>query len=703
MARSLLLLLREQPYTCVRSIVINVSFNELALGSDLPTQRPAPSRPAEASTFATMMDEADARLSANDRASETRANVDTRDTGRADRPAAAEQPSSRDSTDAPAADAGARTTAPADSDKTATVRTDKTTTDASQDTAAAPRDTTTETATAPATTENTGETTSADITEQPAPPVAAPQDTAAQTPADDAAANAAQIIIPVPTAVLVQAPTQPATIAPTFTPATATAPISAPQMAAPVPQNNDSQPAQPLPQAAASQPAMPQTAPASASNPDDAALFAALTATAPAPSPATPTSTTPAATPAATNIPAPIAASVTSNAASSKPADKAGNLTAATLFAATALSQPVADSDHPPQLPVTPQATPATDTKPPSATSQTATPIVPQPNTTASAPTKATETPAPVDPTLRQANTAPATQPATSNAAPSTAAAPVPMTTATLAALIGSANIDITIDQAAAPAPLKPAPALANGMVAQFANAQSGETKTSTPTSLFGGVDGSATTQTAVPPQTAMAVAAAPVAQDVADDAKPKLAADGLVINAPAPTPGSHALHTAATDAASIASKPTVPNQPVFDQVAVHVAKAAAEGLDKINIKLKPISLGQIEVQLEVATDGRVHAVIAADKPETLDLLQRDARSLERALGDAGLRTDSGSLSFNLRGQNQQQFGGNSNFAGFGGAERASNDIALPVIDNSMRLGAYLNARAAAGGVDIRV
>ena len=38
-----------------------------------------------------------------------------------------------------------------------------------------------------------------------------------------------------------------------------------------------------------------------------------------------------------------------------------------------------------------------------------------------------------------------------------------------------------------------------------------------------------------------------------------------------------------------------------------------------------------------------------ADRPETLDMLQRDARVLERALNDAGLRADSGGLSFNLR------------------------------------------------------
>ena len=109
-------------------------------------------------------------------------------------------------------------------------------------------------------------------------------------------------------------------------------------------------------------------------------------------------------------------------------------------------------------------------------------------------------------------------------------------------------------------------------------------------------------------------------------------------------------------------------------------------------------------MQLDVAPDGRVHAVIAADKPETLDLLQRDARALERALNDAGLRADSGSLSFNLRGQNQH-FGdmpGNPGSAGRWGAA-ADRTPDMDLLNTTSRIGAYLNARAAAGGVDIQV
>lgn len=104
--------------------------------------------------------------------------------------------------------------------------------------------------------------------------------------------------------------------------------------------------------------------------------------------------------------------------------------------------------------------------------------------------------------------------------------------------------------------------------------------------------------------------------------------------------------------------KPPVPPRLVTNQVAVQIQKAAAHGSDRINIQLKPAELGRVEVQMDVAKDGRVTAVISAERSETLDLLQRDARALQNALNDAGLRTDSDSLSFNLKGQNQAQSDG---------------------------------------------
>ena len=86
----------------------------------------------------------------------------------------------------------------------------------------------------------------------------------------------------------------------------------------------------------------------------------------------------------------------------------------------------------------------------------------------------------------------------------------------------------------------------------------------------------------------------------------------------------------------------------------MQITRALTAGVDKIQIQLRPESLGRIEVRLELTSDGRVATVVTADNRDTLDLLQRDAKSLEQALLDAGLQADLGSMDFNLRGEPDQ-------------------------------------------------
>jgi len=58
--------------------------------------------------------------------------------------------------------------------------------------------------------------------------------------------------------------------------------------------------------------------------------------------------------------------------------------------------------------------------------------------------------------------------------------------------------------------------------------------------------------------------------------------------------------------------------------------------------------------------DGRLTAVISADRSDTMMLLQRGSGELQQALRDAGIQADSGSLSFNLRGDGQSSGQGNA-------------------------------------------
>ncbi len=86
-------------------------------------------------------------------------------------------------------------------------------------------------------------------------------------------------------------------------------------------------------------------------------------------------------------------------------------------------------------------------------------------------------------------------------------------------------------------------------------------------------------------------------------------------------------------------------------QVAQQLGKAAKSGLQRVEIALEPAALGHIDVRLEFGRDGRVAAHFTADSREALNALQADTRGLERALQDAGVRADAGSLGFSLRGE----------------------------------------------------
>ena len=86
-----------------------------------------------------------------------------------------------------------------------------------------------------------------------------------------------------------------------------------------------------------------------------------------------------------------------------------------------------------------------------------------------------------------------------------------------------------------------------------------------------------------------------------------------------------------------------------FDALALRIAAHSADGDRNFSIRLDPPELGRVEVNLNVNAQGHAEAELSADRPQTLELLQKDASSLERALKDAGL-TLAGGLAFSLKG-----------------------------------------------------
>ncbi len=87
------------------------------------------------------------------------------------------------------------------------------------------------------------------------------------------------------------------------------------------------------------------------------------------------------------------------------------------------------------------------------------------------------------------------------------------------------------------------------------------------------------------------------------------------------------------------------------EQVMFQLSRNVKSGNDQMTIQLNPADLGSVNIKLNFAGDGSVQGTVVASNPATLDLLLKDVRGLERALQDAGLSADPGSLQFSLGGQ----------------------------------------------------
>ena len=155
----------------------------------------------------------------------------------------------------------------------------------------------------------------------------------------------------------------------------------------------------------------------------------------------------------------------------------------------------------------------------------------------------------------------------------------------------------------------------------------------------------------------------------------------------------------------SAARQPHTPPAPM-EQVSVQIQRAVLSGSDKINIKLHPAHLGRVEVRLDIAADGKLSAIIMAEKPETLELLQRDIKGLEKALQQAGLDTNSNSFNFGLK-QNSAQKGDLDRGPNNGHDDNSSEltDIQGDEIDPGilMKQHEYGHNSSTNGGIDIQV
>jgi flagellar hook-length control protein FliK len=90
-------------------------------------------------------------------------------------------------------------------------------------------------------------------------------------------------------------------------------------------------------------------------------------------------------------------------------------------------------------------------------------------------------------------------------------------------------------------------------------------------------------------------------------------------------------------------------------QMAALVSRIGEQFLERFTgktstfeIRLDPPELGKVDIRVEVGTDGKVMAVLAARDPSVADALMRGAKTLENALTQAGLNLSEGGVQVEL-------------------------------------------------------
>jgi flagellar hook-length control protein FliK len=156
------------------------------------------------------------------------------------------------------------------------------------------------------------------------------------------------------------------------------------------------------------------------------------------------------------------------------------------------------------------------------------------------------------------------------------------------------------------------------------------------------------------------------------------------------------------TAAAPTAAPPPTPTTIPIAGLAVEIAAHAYAGKNRFEIRLDPPELGRIDVRLDVDRDGKVTSRLLVDRPQTLDMLRRDAPELERSLQQAGLKTSDNALQFSLR--DQGGFGSQNPYSNGGSPAGAARviipDRDMPPVDAAT---AGYGRASSSTGLDIRV
>ena len=138
---------------------------------------------------------------------------------------------------------------------------------------------------------------------------------------------------------------------------------------------------------------------------------------------------------------------------------------------------------------------------------------------------------------------------------------------------------------------------------------------------------------------------------------------------------------------------------PDLNALAINIAAKSQAGAKQFDISLEPAELGRVEVRLTVDNAGNAQAHLVAERPETLQMLQRDSGTLSHALKESGVQLGDNGLQFSLKGQERQGDGAQQ------GASRAK-PLALSAVtsaQNILPISSSYGLAFSQAGIDIRV
>jgi len=161
-------------------------------------------------------------------------------------------------------------------------------------------------------------------------------------------------------------------------------------------------------------------------------------------------------------------------------------------------------------------------------------------------------------------------------------------------------------------------------------------------TSVIGKINTAPVSTTAATPH--MVAGARPGADTLAGEIKQ----DPLLLAQSQASTGQKADFAAQLRATSATYNTPTPNLNM-PHIAVEIARNLNLGNTRFQIRLDPPEMGKINVTMDMDSTGNLHARLTVERAETLDLLQRDARALERALAQSGLDSARTNLEFSLK------------------------------------------------------